>query len=442
MNKRNIYISGKASLKRVVYQIVSEMPGISCPDSVMSSDMIVFCADKDYNISSIPEQDIEALKTGIPAVLLSYGAPFSTLLDFVRMGVFSFISLPANASHVRKEISRIISYDSSCTGEEYDLELDTGDVSVHVNFNCKSISNFIISSLNNIHEQGALVSKLVSHRGKIQGVYSHEMDIPEEITDEENLIRKKVLSAIDEDRVLVNYQPIISLAHKKCSGFEALSRIISENGEIIPPDLFIPVAEKSGIIGHLTRHMIKKVCADIAEGIKIGFPEEFRISVNISAKEFLNEDIVDFIENEVSRNSIKTKYLAFEITESAFMEDMAKSNITLLRLKKDGHLIYMDDFGTGYSSLSYLQHFPVDIIKIDKSFVKWMHVDEQSEHIVKSIVGLAHGLQMKIVAEGAEDAEHVSMLSEFGCEYSQGYIHSKPIPFAEAAEFIKNYSLN
>ena len=286
-----------------------------------------------------------------------------------------------------------------------------------------------------------LVSKLVSRHGKIHGIYSSEVDLPEEISDEEIAVKKIISSAIEEDRVLVNYQPIINLAQKKCTGFEALARIISENGEIIPPDLFIPVAEKSGIIGNLTRRMIKKVCSDIAEGIKLGFPEEFRISVNISAKEFLNEDIVDYIEKEVAENSIETKCLAFEITESAFMEDMAKSNITLLRLKKDGHLIYMDDFGTGYSSLSYLQHFPVDVIKIDKSFVKWMHVDEQSEHIVKSIVGLAHGLQMKIVAEGAEDAEHVSMLSEFGCEYSQGYIHSKPIPFAEAAVFIKNYSL-
>lgn len=441
MNKRSIYISGKPSLKRIVIQIISEMPGITCPDSVHFSDMIVFCADKSFNVSEIPEQDIAALRKGIPAVLLSYGAPFSTLLDFVRMGVFSFISLPANVSHVRNEISRIASYDSSCTGEEYDLELDTGNDSVHVRFNCKSISNFIISSLNNIHEQGVLVSKLVSRHGKIHGIYSSEVDLPEEISDEEIAVKKIISSAIEEDRVLVNYQPIINLAQKKCTGFEALARIISENGEIIPPDLFIPVAEKSGIIGNLTRRMIKKVCSDIAEGIKLGFPEEFRISVNISAKEFLNEDIVDYIEKEVAENSIETKCLAFEITESAFMEDMAKSNITLLRLKKDGHLIYMDDFGTGYSSLSYLQHFPVDVIKIDKSFVKWMHVDEQSEHIVKSIVGLAHGLQMKIVAEGAEDAEHVSMLSEFGCEYSQGYIHSKPIPFAEAAVFIKNYSL-
>ncbi|MBP8084168.1 MAG: EAL domain-containing protein [Spirochaetes bacterium] len=441
MNKRSIYISGKPSLKRAVVQIISEMPGITCPDSIQLSDMIVFCADKNFDVSEIPEQDIASLKKGIPAVLLSYGAPFSTLLDFVRMGVFSFISLPANASHVRNEISRIASYDSSCNGEEYDLELDTENNLVHIKFNCKSISNFIISSLNNIHEQGALVSKLISRHGTFTNINSHEIDTPEEISDEEIAVKKKILSAIEEDRVLVNYQPIISLAAKKCTGFEALARIISENGEIIQPDLFIPVAEKSGIIGNLTRHMIKKVCSDIAEGIRLGFPDEFRISVNISAKEFLSEDIVDFIEKEVSDHSIQTKCLAFEITESAFMEDMAKSNITLLRLKKDGHLIYMDDFGTGYSSLSYLQHFPVDVIKIDKSFVRWMHVDEQSEHIVKSIVGLAHGLQMKIVAEGAEDAEHVSMLSDFGCEYSQGYIHSRPIPFDKAVDFIRNYSL-
>ena len=101
------------------------------------------------------------------------------------------------------------------------------------------------------------------------------------------------------------------------------------------------------------------------------------------------------------------------------MSDMESANIQLLKLKSNNHLIYMDDFGTGYSSLSYLQHFPVDTIKIDQSFVRWMHIDEQSEQIVRSVVGLAHNLKMKVVAEGVEEEEHRVMLKDIDCDFGQ-----------------------
>jgi EAL domain-containing protein (putative c-di-GMP-specific phosphodiesterase class I) len=118
---------------------------------------------------------------------------------------------------------------------------------------------------------------------------------------------------------------------------------------------------------------------------------------------------------------------------------MQSANIALLELRSRKFSIYMDDFGTGYSSLTYLMHFPVNVIKIDQSFVKWMHIDEQSEKLVKSIITLAHNLDLKTVAEGTEDMSQIEILKRCNCDYAQGYYYSKPIPPAEAMEFMHNF---
>ena len=121
------------------------------------------------------------------------------------------------------------------------------------------------------------------------------------------------------------------------------------------------------------------------------------------------------------------------------MEDMESANIALLELRSKKFALYMDDFGTGYSSLSYLMHFPVNVIKIDQSFVKWMHIDEQSETLVKSLVALAHNLGLKVVAEGTDDESHIEILKNCGCDYAQGYYFAKPLPADEAARFISDH---
>jgi len=130
--------------------------------------------------------------------------------------------------------------------------------------------------------------------------------------------------------------------------------------------------------------------------------------------------------------------IIFEITESAFMEDMESANIILLTLKSKKFTLYLDDFGTGYSSLTYLLHFPVDTLKIDKSFVEWMHIDEQSEEIVRSVISLAHNLKMKVVAEGVETEEHLSMIREFKCDYGQGYFFDKPLNSEDAGKLLES----
>ncbi len=234
------------------------------------------------------------------------------------------------------------------------------------------------------------------------------------------------------------FQPVVNIKENKLSGFESLIRWIDPEKGMIPPDDFIPVLEGSDFIFKLTYWIIEDVIKFIAELNKIGFSDK-RINVNICAKHFHLEELAETIEKLRETYAITAGQLGIEITESAFMEDMKIANMNLLKLKSMNYPLYMDDFGTGYSSLSYLQHFPVEIIKIDKSFVTWMHVDEQSEMIVKSIIALAHGLNMKVVAEGVEDEEHVQLLNNFGCEYGQGYFYSKPLDKKGAMLFINEF---
>jgi EAL domain-containing protein (putative c-di-GMP-specific phosphodiesterase class I) len=171
------------------------------------------------------------------------------------------------------------------------------------------------------------------------------------------------------------------------------------------------------------------------------FPDNpVRITINLSAQQFLNMELSKNIIDTVDGQKLDPATIGFEITESSFMEDRDVANTTLLTLKGHDFPLYLDDFGTGYSSLSYLLSFPVNVLKIDKSFVEWMHIDEQSSEIVKSVTALAHNMKMRVVAEGIESKEHCVMAKDFGCDYGQGYFFSRPLPPEEATEFIRNAS--
>ena len=151
------------------------------------------------------------------------------------------------------------------------------------------------------------------------------------------------------------------------------------------------------------------------------------ISINLSAVQFTHLDLVEVIQNIITKYLIDPVSVRFEITESVFMKDIEAANLMLLNLKAMNTLLYMDDFGTGYSSLTYLKHFPVDALKIDKSFVKWMGIDDESEEIVSAVISLAHSLRMFVIAEGVETKEHIQKLKKLSCDYGQGYYFSKPL---------------
>ena len=249
---------------------------------------------------------------------------------------------------------------------------------------------------------------------------------------------ERLRRALDDGEFELWYQPVIDRAAGRLAGFEALVRWKdADTGETVFPDRFIPTIESDDIVVPFGFWIVEEACRQMKlwdEAFRCDPP--LRVGVNLSARQFNCGVLVEKIVEIIHRHGLDSRFLSLEITESAFMDDMEAANLMLLKLKAEKIRLYLDDFGTGFSSLSYLMHFPVDVIKIDKSFVKWMHVDEQSEEIVKSVITLAHNLKMRVVAEGVEEEEHLTMLSEYGCDYIQGYYYSKPLCAADATAYI------
>lgn len=357
-------------------------------------------------------------RTGIPfavAVNKSHEEPYLFLLE---NSILNIITLPLHRHDFTGYISRFLGSIN---------ELNPAPVPCGVTEDIL-ISNLVIQ--NRI---------LKEHLKKVQSDDEFEK-IHFEKVNELRIEEQKLWDAYNNGYFKLFYQPVIFLETGNLAGFEALIRIIHPEDGLISPDVFIPVAENSAIIFPLGLWIIEEACRQINEWKNsFVFDYPIRINVNLSAKQFIHPELISNIFEITERLNISGDDIAFELTESAFMEDMESANIALLELKSKKFTLYMDDFGTGYSSLSYLMHFPVNVIKIDQSFVKWMHIDEQSETLVKSIVMLAHNLGLKVVAEGTDDESHIELLRECGCDYAQGYYFAKPMPAVDAARFISDY---
>ncbi|MGI9234558.1 MAG: GGDEF/EAL domain-containing response regulator [Woeseiaceae bacterium] len=239
--------------------------------------------------------------------------------------------------------------------------------------------------------------------------------------------------AIEEDALELHYQPKIDLKSGRLVGAEALARWRNDDGEYIPPAVFIPMAEKSGQIVPLGDWVLKTACKQARDWQqKTGIFTS--IAVNISSQQFYQSNLQDTIMKALFEAGAKPSLLQLELTESILMRDVEKTIATLEYLKSTGITLAMDDFGTGYSSLSYLRRFPIDALKIDRSFV----VDiEQSDHgaaICAAILAMAHQLGLTVTAEGVENSNQVDFLRAHGCDEIQGFLISKAIPASEFEE--------
>jgi len=239
--------------------------------------------------------------------------------------------------------------------------------------------------------------------------------------------------AFEEDRFINYYQPIVCVITHKTLGFEVLLRW-PENGRMVSPGEFIPAAESTGLIKKMTIATLKRALTDLSVWIKV-LPECY-LSVNLSAKDFENNQLFSRISSLISEFKIAPKHLVFEITETVLMHDSVKALECMKQLKSLGCRIYLDDFGTGYSSLTYLKNFPIDVLKIDQSFVKDIGIDANDETIINSTLALAHSLGKECVAEGVETLEQVKFLEMLGCSYLQGFLFSKPVPSEQVGELL------
>jgi diguanylate cyclase (GGDEF)-like protein len=232
------------------------------------------------------------------------------------------------------------------------------------------------------------------------------------------------------------YQPIISLTTGRIVGFEALIRWLHPERGLVSPLEFIPVAEETGLIVPIGQWIVQEACEQLQYWQhKLDMPD-LVVSVNVSGRQFVQADFLPTIRQILSFTGLPPACLKLEITESVLMETVAKVMDRLEQLREMGIQLSLDDFGTGYSSLSYLHRFPINTLKIDRSFINILTPDQ--DHVVKAIVALAHGLKMDAVAEGIETQEQLKQLRDLGCEFGQGFLFSPPVPSDQAEHLLLN----
>jgi diguanylate cyclase (GGDEF)-like protein len=234
----------------------------------------------------------------------------------------------------------------------------------------------------------------------------------------------------------LHYQPQLDLKSDRVVGMEALLRWRHPELGFISPDRFIPLAEESGFIIKLGEWVLRSACFQNAAWIKEGLPQ-LRIAVNISGRQFIEPDFVDQVAAALADSGLPPGLLELELTESMLVSDQQQALQRLRVLKKMGVQLAIDDFGTGYSSLSYLKHFPLDRLKIDKSFVNDILVDPDDAAITDAIIAMAHSLKLQVIAEGVETIEQLAFLEDRGCDEIQGYHLSKPLSERDLTSFIR-----
>jgi len=239
--------------------------------------------------------------------------------------------------------------------------------------------------------------------------------------------------AIERKEFVLYYQPIISLENRSIIGFEALVRWNHPQRGLLLPMQFIPLSEETGLIIPLSLWIIREACQQMRTWQQ-QFPADLPlvVSVNISPKHFTHVNFVNHITNILDETKLNPEHLALEITETVMMDNTDHMIAVLSRLKDIGIKIHIDDFGTGYSSLSYLQRFPINILKIDRSFISRMSGNGKNAEIVQSIINMAHNMKMQVIAEGVEKVENLKTLENLKCEYAQGYFFSHPLNINDA----------
>jgi len=233
-------------------------------------------------------------------------------------------------------------------------------------------------------------------------------------------------NAIENNELELFYQPQVDAKSRKIIASEALVRWRHKEYGLVPPIRFIPLAEETGLIQPLGHYVLEQAILQTKKWNQLGY--DLSVGINLSSRQFIQADLVNQIQQLITQYDLKAENIDLEITESIAMQDAENSINKMHQLKELGVKLSMDDFGTGYSSLSYLHQFPLDILKIDRSFVKDIMGNSEDGAIARAVIAMAHSMNLKVVAEGVETEEQYQFLMEHGCEVIQGYLISKPLP--------------
>ncbi|WP_323989215.1 putative bifunctional diguanylate cyclase/phosphodiesterase [Pseudomonas canadensis] len=249
-------------------------------------------------------------------------------------------------------------------------------------------------------------------------------------------LESAIRQALEREEFVLHYQPKLDLKSGRIVGAEALIRWFQPRSGWVSPADFIPVAEDSGLIVRLTQWVLRQACEQAQAWRAMGLAP-LCISVNISAIDFRQRDFVDNLATLLKQTGLPPTQLELEITESVLMQNVDETVDILNRIKAMGVRLALDDFGTGYSSLSYLRRFPIDVLKIDQSFVHGLKVNSQDEQLISAIIGMGKSLDLNIVAEGVETVEQLKFLQTQLCEEGQGYLFSKAVPSKDFARLLQ-----
>jgi diguanylate cyclase (GGDEF)-like protein/PAS domain S-box-containing protein len=252
------------------------------------------------------------------------------------------------------------------------------------------------------------------------------------------LMELNLRKALERGELQLYYQPQYYAGSRKNAGAEVLIRWFhgaAGQVQMISPDKFIPIAEESGLIVAIGEWILRTACQQMKKWLEAGYSLQ-QVSVNVSARQFTDNNFLQSVESALSAVQLDARHLELEITESMLVGDIRQIELQLNRLKKMGIKIALDDFGTGYSSLSYLKSFPIDVLKIDQSFIREMTVGSKDARLVSAIIEMGHSLGQKIVAEGVETEQQLEYLAHRDCDIIQGYFFSKPLPMQAMTDLL------
>lgn len=284
-----------------------------------------------------------------------------------------------------------------------------------------------------IQNAGVALNEAKEHGPNCFKLYTHEMGLRiEEYTKMEGALQV----ALDQHQFEIFYQPKVHLRSGKYCGVEALIRWNHPERGLIGPDIFIPLAEKMGLIGRIGAWVLRTACVQAKRWHDMGF-DDLSVAVNLSGHQFSHQNVANLVASTLADTGLPPQYLELELTESTLMSDTDNILAALAEIKEIGVTLTLDDFGTGYSSLAYLKRFPIDVIKIDRSFVRNITTDINDASLTKTIILMAKSLNMKTVAEGVETDGQLGFLSSIKCDFVQGFHFSKPVNAAALAELLR-----
>lgn len=312
-----------------------------------------------------------------------------------------------------------------CLIEDHELmaSASIGACIVHQD-NQRHLLNQAISAMNQARQRGG------------NQVWLYQASLMPEPAERDRL-KSDLKQAIDDREIHVAYQPKLNLATGMIDSMEALARWRHPQKGWIDPEVFIPLANETGLIKQISNQVLLAACSDAAGWRRQGLGD-ISVSVNLSSQQFYREDLCDFVDGALKRSGLPAEYLELELTESLLVEDVAHAQQSLNQMRSLGVSLALDDFGTGYSSLGYLKRFPIDVLKIDRSFLRDVNDASVTSPVFEAIMAMASSLKMTVVAEGVETREQFKYLKRLGCDYAQGYLISRPLPAQEILALVRH----